>query len=404
MISIKLILIFSSIVLTGKITCAQFSTAYVSSGSTYHIENNQGTGTYKTNRSSTPGYFTAKGTAQYLNATDTYHINGYAAHIPTSADQGYIFQVGSGTDLRTLAISGNRPSNAVVGTAWIIGDPTTNSDPTNGNAYHPITSLGPDVVEVANVGQWDWIAPASAAGITATVSIPDLTSYINFTAPNTRLVGWNGTQWINLGSAGTAALTEGNTLQGTVPAGIDAIAIGRVSAILPANGLDFDGAISNCNVRLSWKVKEEINLSHYEVERSIDGFRFIKIANYPAKGMRSTYDHTDFSIQEGSYYYRLKMVDLDNTIKYSNKTIHLKTICGSQKITVFPNPTNNKINVQGLQNGNTIYIHNLLGQLVKSVTGGKNAQIDLSQLPAGIYSLIIKNGQTTISVQKIIRK
>jgi len=78
------------------------------------------------------------------------------------------------------------------------------------------------------LGQWDWINfGTSDAGMTVTVSIPDLSSY----APQSllRLVGWNGTQWVNLsGNTSASGNTEDSTLSGNMISGITAISIGRL--------------------------------------------------------------------------------------------------------------------------------------------------------------------------------
>jgi len=180
---------------------------------------------WSTARTATPGYFAASGTATYTDADDTHNINGYVKHYVTAANQGFSFPVGTGTDLRTLTTSGTIPNGAAYGTAWILGNPGTTTDPTD-NVTHSLTALGTGVSSVSTVGQWDWIeAAGSAAGITVTVSIPNLSSF--GPASQLRLVGWDGTKWVNLsGSIGASANTENSTLSGTMITGIKALGVG----------------------------------------------------------------------------------------------------------------------------------------------------------------------------------
>lgn len=180
---------------------------------------------WSTARTSPQGYFSAVGTATYTGADDTHNVNGYVKHYVTTANQGFAFPVGSGTDLRTLTTSGTIATNSTIATAWLAGNPATVTDPTD-NTTHSVTALGTGITAVSTAGQWDWVVGGgSAVGTTVTVSMPDLTGFGD--AADLRLVGWNGTQWVSLGTAGASANTEDATLSGTMIAGITAIGIGK---------------------------------------------------------------------------------------------------------------------------------------------------------------------------------
>jgi hypothetical protein len=202
-----------------------------------------GTQTWSTNRSATPGYFSAVGIASYTSPGDAAHINGYVKQYATVANQGFSYPIGSGTDYRNLSISGTRSVTSVIASAWIPGDPGNGADSTAPNSgAHITTALGTGISAVSPVGQWDWQDISDdAAGLTATVSIPDMSTFAP--AANLRLVGWNGTQWINLSAAATASgNTENSTLSGTLQNGITALAVGTIVAALPdlTPGTDID--------------------------------------------------------------------------------------------------------------------------------------------------------------------
>jgi hypothetical protein len=199
-----------------------------------------GSAVWSTQRAATPGYFSLVGTATFTGATtgSTALIDGYVKHYATAANQGATFPVGAGTTLRTVTTSGSIPSGMQVATAWIPGDPSGNLDPTKTGAAggaHSVNSRGAGISAVSTAGQWDWQDLSSTAGgINVSVITPDLTG---FASPSLlRLVGWNGTQWINLsGTQGSSAAngnSEGSALQGTLQAGLSAIGIGRVSIIV----------------------------------------------------------------------------------------------------------------------------------------------------------------------------
>jgi hypothetical protein len=187
--------------------------------------------TWATFRGAAPGYFSAVNGTTFTGASDADNINGYVKKYGNTA---FTFPVGTGTDLRSLAISGTIPSNSQFGTAWILGNPTSTTDPTDGT-LHPVTSKASNIYSVNTTGQWDWLDISnSAAGIITTASLPNVSS---FAPTNTlRLVGWNGTQWINLsatqGTSAASGNTENSTLAGTMQSGITAIGVGRVVIVV----------------------------------------------------------------------------------------------------------------------------------------------------------------------------
>jgi hypothetical protein len=206
--------------------------AYVASDSEF---NNFGTidlttppNSWSTFRGATPGYFSATGTAVYQNPTDAGNINGYVKHYANLANQSFNFPVGTGSDYRGLSISGTRLATSQIAVAWILGNPTSTEDPTGPNSgFHAVTSLGAGLQSVSTIGQWDWQDLTSdATGLTVTVNIPNLTSFSS--AADLRLVGWDGTKWINLSSSGATGNLENSSLSGTIVSGISAIGVGKI--------------------------------------------------------------------------------------------------------------------------------------------------------------------------------
>ncbi|MFN4086518.1 MAG: hypothetical protein ACK4LB_11300 [Spirosomataceae bacterium] len=181
-----------------------------------------------TQRSLNPGFFSSKGIGLYIESSDAHHVNGYVKNYWTTANRVYRFPVGSGTDLRYVEVSGSVPANAILATAWILGDPSSTQDPTD-QAFHPVTSVAVGIQAVSTVGQWDWLdANNLGSGVTVAVSIPDMTSF--GLASELRLVGWNGSQWISLGSTGATTTTEDGVLSGTMLNGITALGIGKITS------------------------------------------------------------------------------------------------------------------------------------------------------------------------------
>ena len=167
---------------------------------------------------------------------------------------------------------------------------------------------------------------------------------------------------------------------------------------LPVELSKFQVIGEGCNVRLIWVSESELNFAYYEVQRSVDGVAFETITRIDGKGTGSTQSYSFIDAETDDLnYYRLKMVDLDGTTKYS--TIENVTInCGDEKtLTIYPNPIDAEadlLNVKFYSNRNDIrlVITDMLGRRVKIISlevekEWNTVSIDISNLPAGTYHL-----------------
>lgn len=75
------------------------------------------------------------------------------------------------------------------------------------------------------------------------------------------------------------------------------------------------------HARLSWTSGQEIDFASYLVERSSDGVNFMTVGQVAARGAFSEYAFTDQSPlnadNQRPFYYRLKLINRDNTFGYS---------------------------------------------------------------------------------------
>lgn len=381
--------------------------------------------TWSTDRTATPGYFSVINSAAYTGCSDAANINGY---IKKYGNTAFIFPVGNGSDLRTLEISAPANSTDAYATAWIAGDPSNTNDPTTpGSGLHPVNAVKAPVVSVSPVGQWDWqVGDAGSLGtgttgtgngLKITVSIPDLSTFAM--AGSLRLVGWNGTEWIDLSGTATATgNTENSTLSGTMVTGISAIAIGSNTWMAPFKIEYFNvQPDANCNAQLSWGTSNETNTSKYIIEQSIDNSNFSAVKMVTAKGSADKNDYTQLVVQsEAITYYRLKTINNDGTYTYS-KIITCKTNCAPKDfMNLYPNP------VVGL---GTVYLNfttqykgrallvltNMLGQrllmMQVDVVAGKNiVPIEVGKYPAATYMVTVYKsaGELIGTTQKFIKQ
>lgn len=174
---------------------------------------------------------------------------------------------------------------------------------------------------------------------------------------------------------------------------------------LPVTLIDFSADVtSDCLVNLHWKSGVESSFSRFDIERSADANRFGIIGSVPAKGSSSAYSFADDNAPKGAVYYRLKMMDKNNTFKYS-KVLAANTICaGMGNIKVYPTVVANSVNVSGVTKGDLIRIYNNIGQLVSEQPAkAEFVTIDMSLLCAGVYNVqIFSAGEQ--SMTKVIKK
>lgn len=88
----------------------------------------------------------------------------------------------------------------------------------------------------------------------------------------------------------------------------------------------FEGKDGGNKVILEWVSIVEANLAHYEIERSFDQKNFTKIDKIEARGP-STYTYIDKSVFKQNshvFYYRLRIVDKDNSTTLFWKILSVK--------------------------------------------------------------------------------
>jgi hypothetical protein len=171
-----------------------------------------------------------------------------------------------------------------------------------------------------------------------------------------------------------------------------------VGATLPVKLTSFNASEESFGTKLVWNTEEESGIVSYVIEKSTDGRNFTAIGTVKAANLR-TYSFMDGQSSENSYY-RLKMVELDGTYKYSYiVSVRAKL---STNISVSPNPVKSTLMIQHPKAGTTghIQIFSSTGQLVRDIRLSANAvisNVDMSSFTNGMYHVIYKNGSDVFS-------
>jgi len=97
---------------------------------------------------------------------------------------------------------------------------------------------------------------------------------------------------------------------------------------LPVHLISFQGRlIDNTISRLEWQTATERDNKGFSLERSADGYSYVEVAFVHGKGDTNTghqYNYTDMLPRRGTYYYRLRQIDLDGKESYS-KVVQVTT-------------------------------------------------------------------------------
>lgn len=252
---------------------------------------------------------------------------------------------------------------------------------------------------VSNITTGAWYGLLDAGGASYATSVYKTnTSAFNLT---TQSFNTPGTYTLNLSA---------NKLSGCAVAYQTALV--TVAAALPVSLLDFNGVYAGTVVNLEWSTSSEQNTARFEIEKSTDGNAYAAIGSVQAAGnsqVLTRYHFTDPAPGAGMLYYRLKIVDLDGSARYS-KIITLKT-GNAIALSARPNPFTNEIVLQvdlAQKQAVTVSLFDDAGKqvyLYKAEGGGGVNHFrlgGLGHLSKGLYTIVISTAGQSVQ-QKLVK-
>ena len=157
------------------------------------------------------------------------------------------------------------------------------------------------------------------------------------------------------------------------------------AAPLPLRLLDFTVRNEKSQVTLAWRTANEVNASHFVIERSAGG-------GYESLGqvaaLNSTtggaYGFIDHAPKDGITYYRLKQVEADGQYAYS-KVLSVNR-SASANLVLLPNPASDYFIISSAASEKlNVKIYSVSGQLMASGTYAPGEQIAIGRLMPGMY-------------------
>ncbi len=207
----------------------------------------------------------------------------------------------------------------------------------------------------------------------------------------------NGTLTNNGSITNDGAITTGN-YTGNPPTG---------SGTLPIKLTYFKATVENNFITLYWQTASEENNDYFTIERSADGINYNTIATIKGSGNSNNtinYTYSDKHPINKTSYYRLTQTDYNG----ESETFDPVSVSFFKEngIAIGPNPATDKINIiiSNVSEKESVSIYTLSGQLIKTTEITSNyATINISEIPKGIYMVVISSGDNKIS-KRIIKQ
>jgi hypothetical protein len=171
-------------------------------------------------------------------------------------------------------------------------------------------------------------------------------------------------------------------------------------------------------VELQWITATETNNRGFEVQRSAGGeFETIAfVEGYGTTTETQVYTYADRSVEVGSYNYRLKQIDFDGTVDYSDIVeVDVPAPAEFALDQNYPNPFNPSTKIAfrlAVDSKVSLKVFDILGQEVASlvntnlVAGAHNIDFNASSLNSGVYMYRIEatgiDGTNFVDVKKMI--
>jgi PKD repeat protein len=192
-------------------------------------------------------------------------------------------------------------------------------------------------------------------------------------------------------------------------AAIDDVAIeGTPNNPLPLSLTSFTAVKDGEDALLQWQTMNEVNVSHFDIERSWNGTEFNFIGKKTAlNGTSNNYAFKDLLSKQSrpgqTVYYRLKMMDRDGKFKYSPVELLRWNGLQNSQVSISPNPFKDHIRVNTLLKVEKAELIDNQGRVVAAANGLTNGRLNVPSLPAGTYVLRLQTSEGVLT-RKLVKQ
>lgn len=280
---------------------------------------------------------------------------------------------------------------------------------TNPNSLYNVNSKSATLATVSTAEYWILDRTSGNSNVNVTMSWNSTRSGGVSNTGHLRVARWNGTQWQDHGASNVSGNTSAGTL--TTSAAVTSFSpftLGSTnsSTQLPVELISFTASKAIAGIELKWTTSSELNNAGFEVQRSADGFKFSTIGFVDGNGttnLLNHYTYIDASPIRGVNYYRLKQVDFNGTFEYTSVVAEQFTL--PVQVTIFPNPTTEKLYIESTWPINQIKVFNSIGEMMPVEIFKKDnlTEINVNGLKPETYFVQVVQG-TSIQTKRFVVK
>lgn len=323
---------------------------------------------------SAPFTFTSNATA--IGVSNASHVNGFVVKRGTGS---FTYPVGDATHYQPVSVDASVNANGIR-IQYIAADA--------GSA--PFAGATP--LLFYNTREYWNITPLGSATGTVTMYWDSYNNVGISSRDHLRVAHLAGGNWLNEG----AVSVTGNASAGSVTSGVisswSPFTLGSINlaSTLPLTWLSLNSLLSAQNqVIINWQVSEQ-GVSHYNIEKSMNGTSFINLSSISGNGDgKNSYTYTDADVLRGTAYYRIRQTDFDGKHSYSS----VMKVSGPQgELLVYPTVFNVGFTVVSAEN-QLARLTSLDGKVVQTIQLKKGSNyITPAVLTRGVYVLSTDNG------------
>jgi hypothetical protein len=179
---------------------------------------------------------------------------------------------------------------------------------------------------------------------------------------------------------------------------------------VPLKMINYELLMINENqVENRWTTANEINVSHFYVQRSTNGKDFTIIHKEQAENKTlNNYSFLDEASNEGVNYYRIVSVDKDGKTSFSEtREIRLNQLT-DKPINLYPNPAKDFVNVECKDGIKEVKIFSTVGQqiatgmILQNNSNNKLQTISTKQFTKGIYLVQVTTNKGEVRNKKLL--
>jgi len=333
--------------------------------------------------------------AGVTGASNTSYVDG---QITKTGNTAFTFPTGKGGLYRPISISGPALATDNFTAQYFNSSPLST---------YPNSSRDNTLDHISNAEYWILNRSGGTSAVSVSLSWDSNSGGVGNLA-NLAVARWDLSQgkWKDQGNNGAPT---GNTSKGTVtssttvstfsvPTSVFTLGTTTNANVLPVRLSSFTCSCSQGVATLQWITATELNSDRFEIERTSTGVSYESIGEEAGNGTSAQahrYQFRDDSPSAGSSYYRLKQVDYDGKVSYS-ELCHIEND-GSAQVKVYPNPATDFVNIELSEvELSAVKVWNAAGEIVyvPYSTSDNKIVLNTSEQKSGLYvvELVAVNG------------